>query len=518
MVKGINADGSLKCVAAMDPSALPGDGLDEISGGLLKNQFIDTIVGAAPVDIIDNSPKSVVAELDFPDIGIAQKFDVNVTLSNSDITQVTVFLLPPTAPKLPANIADIIKGYPAKPSLDPKYPHYVLHRSGGKKGEKVDTTYPSKTKPVEGDLSAWIGKNPKGKWRLIVTDHAFLNNAKDGKLEKWSITIQTLSNQKVGLDGNLVATGSMQVGNSKVPCNKDTAGTVRWTGQYFEACNGFNYYRIKLFVSPGSKDAPAGASCKAIKQTAGDAENGLYWVKPDAKTAAFQAWCDMDRHGGGWTLAMNLDTNDNGHRHYFDNSWWSASNTAGSIASPMTSDFKHRSFYELGAGEIMIVAHREGAVEGTAYYQFTTTYKGKTLQWMFANLSNKTVTGNKAGGTGSVGNNGHARNAGDAFIDHSHALIFNSRYQPADAQNYTRIGTNFASLCGTINCNGHNYGGLGGRHYRGGWGAYYEAAQLNGYCEAQGVYGANHSAYNGNNAASGCGYKTRDMDFAIFIR
>ena len=354
--------------------------------------------------------------------------------------------------------------------------------------------------------------------RLVAVDHAFLNNANDGKIDAWSITIQTLSNQKVGLDGNLIATGSLQVGNSKIPCDATSAGTVRWTGSYFEACNGFQYFRIKLFVSPGSKDKPAGKSCKDIKQTAGDAESGLYWVQPDPKAAAFQAYCDMDRHGGGWTLVMNLDTNDGGHRHYFDNAWWTAKGTAGNIASPLTSDFKDRAFYEYAAGEIMIAAHREGAVEGSATYQFTSKYSGKTMQTLLSTVSNVTVTGSRVAAAGSIGNNGHARNAGDAFIDQSHPLIFNSRYQPADAQNYTRIGTNFASVCGTISCNGHNYGGLGGRHYRGGWGAYYEAAQLNGYCEAQGVYGSNHSAYNGNNAASGCGYKTRDMDFAIFVR
>ncbi len=518
VVQGINPDGSLKCVKAMDPTALPPDGIDEISNGLLNNQFNDSFAGKANVAITDNSPKAAISELDFPDIGLAQKLDVALTVKNSDITKVTVFLLDPSAPPLPKTVATIVKGFPNTVTLDPKWKHYVLHKGGGKKGATLDTVYPAKTKPVSGDLGAWIGKNPKGKWRLLVVDHAYLDNKIDGAIVKWNISIRTLSNQKIGLDGNLIAKGSVQVGASKIPCNKTTAGTIRWTGTYFEACNGFDYFRIKLFVSNGTKIKPAGKSCRSIKQTAGDAETGMYWVQADSKKAPEQVYCDMDRHGGGWTLAMNLDTNGGGHRHYFDTTWWAGKSTYGNTTNPLTNDYKHPAHYEYPAGEIMIVAHREGSIEGTAQYQFLTSYKGKTLQWMFANLSNKTVTGTRVGGTGSVGNNGHARNAGDAFIDHSHALIFNSRYQPKDATNYTRIGTNYGSTCGTISCNGHNYGGLGGRHARGGWGAYYEAAQLNGYCNTQGVYGSNHSAYAGNNAASGCGYKSRDMDFAIYVR
>ncbi|MCO4763414.1 MAG: hypothetical protein KC502_17995, partial [Myxococcales bacterium] len=40
VVKGINADGSLKCVKAMDPAGLPADGLNEISNNMLTNQFV----------------------------------------------------------------------------------------------------------------------------------------------------------------------------------------------------------------------------------------------------------------------------------------------------------------------------------------------------------------------------------------------------------------------------------------------------------------------------------------------
>ena len=137
---------------------------------------------------------------------------------------------------------------------------------------------------------------------------------------------------------------------------------------------------------------------------------------------------------------------------------------------------------------------------------------------MFNNLSNTTISGTRTANTGSVGTNGRARNAGDAFVDNSQAIIINSTYQPLDANNETRLGTNYGALCGTINCNGHNYGGWGGRHYRGGWGAYYEGAALNGYCSSQGGFGSNGSAYNGNDAFNGCTPLYHDVDMAVFVR
>lgn len=78
VVKGIAADGTLICVAALDPSALPKDALNEISNELLSNQFIDTIAGAGGVAIPDNTGSDANSVLNFPDIGISQTFELTV--------------------------------------------------------------------------------------------------------------------------------------------------------------------------------------------------------------------------------------------------------------------------------------------------------------------------------------------------------------------------------------------------------------------------------------------------------
>ena len=55
-------------------------------------------------------------------------------------------------------------------------------------------------------------------------------------------------------------------------------------------------------------DAPktAGISCRRIKDTCGPVTDGVYWVDPNGAGSAFQVYCDMTRHGGGWMLVAKL--------------------------------------------------------------------------------------------------------------------------------------------------------------------------------------------------------------------
>jgi hypothetical protein len=270
-------------------------------------------------------------------------------------------------------------------------------------------------------------------------------------------------------------------------------------------------------------DGTHAASCEAYLHPGvgyeylGATGDGVYRIDPGG-TGPIDVWCDMSHHDGGWTQVLNLDTNDANTRHYFDDDFWTGTSAIGAAADHFTMDHRSGAFSRVAASEIMILAHNEGGLLGTAAYVTSPTWADKTLQWMLANLSNQTVTGTRVASSGAVGTHGRARNAGDAFIDNPHALIINSRYAPHDGENYTRIGTNYADRCPTINCDGHNYGGLGGRHYRSTWGAYYEGAALNGYCNAQGGYGSNGSLYSTNNAFNGCGASLVDVDVAIFVR
>ena len=280
VVKGIDADGSLQCVLAMDPAALPADGLDEISGDLLANQFVDDIVSkTTPKGIPDNNPVGIDDTLDFPDIGIAQKLNVHVHIKNSDMAAVTVSV------------------------FDPNNAKYVLYDKGGP-GKELKASWPTPDKVVSGDPGTWVGKNPKGKWRLVVTDTKFLNNADDGEIVSWGVSIQTLSTKKVQVKGNLI------LATQTAPCDGFSKGAIRYNDAIagIQVCDGKAWWPR---LAGQSKDEP-GTTCKTIKDDAPRAQSGVYWIDPDGagKGAPFEVYCDQQTGGGGWTLVVKVKGND----------------------------------------------------------------------------------------------------------------------------------------------------------------------------------------------------------------
>ncbi len=285
VVKGIKNDGSLICVPAMDPSALPPDGLDEISNGLLTNQFTDSQAsGKTPVKIPDNNPTGVGDTLIFPDVGLAQKLQVNIHVTNSDTKTVTIEL------------------------YDPNNKKYVLYNKGAK-GKLIKTSYPTPTKTLSGDLTTWVGKNPKGKWRIKVMDTGFKNNTTDGAIVAWSVSIQTLSSKKVAAEGVFHANKGLQLMKAKnhpIKCTTDSFGFLYANPgkNAIFACNGKEFVPIAL-TPLGSENNPA-TDCKHLLTVQPGTISGPYWIDTDGPggNASFQTFCDMETDGGGWTLAI----------------------------------------------------------------------------------------------------------------------------------------------------------------------------------------------------------------------
>ncbi len=192
VVKGVKADGTMDCIAGA-ATVLKGDDLAVVSNGLLTNVFTDVFANTTAVGIPDNNPTGASSTIVVGDVGSAQKLTVSVKVTNSDISTLTIKL------------------------YDANNTEYVLHKTSGS-GASVDTTYPAPTAVVSGDLATWVGKNPKGNWRLLVIDGKFLNNTTDGQIVSWSVNLTTMSNKKINVKGDLYVTGNLTaLGSTMVP-------------------------------------------------------------------------------------------------------------------------------------------------------------------------------------------------------------------------------------------------------------------------------------------------------------
>ena len=229
-VTGINTDGSLACKKLTQDT--PTGSLEAISGGALSNDFIETL--SAPtknVAIPDNTGLDALSTIVVPDTGTAKAISITIDIENSDLSQVSMVLLPP----------------------DDKKDGYVICDPCGQAGDKIfQTSVPAPTSLKTGDLSKWIGANPKGTWNLKVKDVGYcipqlpgnskicdVNKGTDGWIHDWSITITTTSDKDVAAKGQIVAYGGIRVGGTSAPCVPKIAGSLRYLdGVGLQLCNG----------------------------------------------------------------------------------------------------------------------------------------------------------------------------------------------------------------------------------------------------------------------------------------
>ena len=287
-VAGIEADGSLTCtpvLAGLD--GLPKDAIGQVSNGLLSNVYLHELASAAvPVAIADNDPIGVADLIDFPDVGLAKSLSVKVKIANSDIGNLTVQL------------------------YDPNKQLLVLHEKSGK-GGALQGTWPTPDKLVSGDLAGWVGKNPKGTWRLKVVDGAASGNKLDGAIEAWSVVVETVSNKQVTATGELLAEGGFRFTRATkdlVVCDAKNQGFAYFhtPSKSLRICNGSQFVPIVL-DSMGTANNPA-LDCKDLNKKVADAASGVYWIDPDGQggQGAIPVYCDMKTDGGGWTLMLTL--------------------------------------------------------------------------------------------------------------------------------------------------------------------------------------------------------------------
>jgi subtilisin-like proprotein convertase family protein len=265
-------------------SDLPADGLNEISNNLIYNQYSDTYSSTTvPVSIKDFYPPGVTDKLTVPDAGLAQTFSVAINITNSDISKLTVILFDPAGDK------------------------YVLYDKG-LQGTELGTTYPDPTKPVSGNLASWVGKNPAGVWILQAVDASFNDVEFDGKINSWSIQVQTLSSKKVQVKGNLIVDGNITtVGGKGITI--DPTGNTTFSGS------------VKIGPD-AAKCTAANKGALRYEATYGlEACNGTEWQAAVARPVIWRGYCSNHGTAGGWnTYCLNTATHNTADKYFTVNS------------------------------------------------------------------------------------------------------------------------------------------------------------------------------------------------------
>ena len=130
-------------------------------------------------------------------------------------------------------------------------------------------------------------------------------------------------------------------------------------------------------------------SCNDIKIQSPSAIDWIYWVKPDTNPT-FQVYCDMTIDWWGWTLIMNLDTNDWNVENYNSAYWYDTSNYW-TITNALTWDYKSGSGFNIISGtKFMLKVHQEW-IE-LAHTTFNINELNKTLYYFFNKWSNIQLT------------------------------------------------------------------------------------------------------------------------------
>lgn len=201
-------------------------------------------------------------------------------------------------------------------------------------------------------------------------------------------------------------------------------------------CNGTAWVALGAGTSgqPGGSAADAYASCEAIFAGNPSATNGLYWIDPNGGLTAdaFLAYCLNDIAGGGWTLAMNLDTSDGQVRDWFDG-FWSTTNAIGTAATGLTGDYRNQTLYTQPVGQVLVLVHKEGAPIG--WRAWNTAAQLGMDQWMRHESSYYPGAVTSA----SIASNISALDANEAFVRPEGQIHANVRHGATGSSDWARL-------------------------------------------------------------------------------
>lgn len=160
---------------------------------------------------------------------------------------------------------------------------------------------------------------------------------------------------------------------------------------------------VSIGLQDGSSQSAAAPSAAFIKSLTSTTTDGLYWINLPT-VGPVQVYCDMNTYGGGWMLAMRLDSTlgTGTVRHFFDPGWW-VSQTTSVSAAPATA----RTNGEVKTNVYGYYPHTELMLEygygssywaNRAYARYTQPAAGNAVSQLNTTLAAKMATYHEGGG------------------------------------------------------------------------------------------------------------------------
>ena len=309
-VVGIAADGTLKCAA--------GAGGNKVLDGMVTTEFNEAAkVSGLPVAIPDNTGSEAVIIATYGKVGTANTIAVDIEIENTDLSTLSIKLLPPD---------DKAKGLT------------ICDPCGDKDAKSYKVQLTEKSTLKDGSLATYIGKTIDGGWTLKVLDASFCivqapgngtickpSEKVDGNILSFSINAKVTSTVSVG------TSGTFQFGTLAKPpfvCEAAKAGHAFYdtAARKVSYCDGAIWRFVGALcgdgvVQPGedcddgnfddTDGCTTACSAAAAKKTCAEilaadkaAKSAWYTIDldgPNGVIAPQRVWCDMTTDGGGWT-------------------------------------------------------------------------------------------------------------------------------------------------------------------------------------------------------------------------
>lgn len=189
-------------------------------------------------------------------------------------------------------------------------------------------------------------------------------------------------------------------------------------------------------------------SCQTIKQTTSDVSSGIHKIDPIGGNE-FNAYCDMETAGGGWTLVATYA--DDGNSYWTSNNRGNIinGNTHGTLENALTQDFQSKAYTDLKGDQVLI---RNGN-DSSQYLRYDSVLSDQTLE-------SKYIGGENVVGDFSV-------NAQSGSWDDTSCNTLDMRLQSPDTDNDGWNGDNgaYGFIWHSSNNNGCPYDDYAGNVY-----------------------------------------------------